>query len=171
MIILGIDPGSRRMGYGVVEQSGPQPVFVAAGVLPVTARTEPEALQEIKTGLDALLRKYRPSAVALEKLFFVRNQKTGIAVAQARGIALLAAAQKGLPVYEFAPNEIKAGITGNGAADKRAVLKMVRIILNQPALVVIDDASDALASALLAAQKFRNNFNIKPKNSGNSGGG
>jgi len=86
------------------------------------------------------------------KLFFMKNQKTAMSVAEARGAIMLSAAESGLSVKEFSPNEVKAGITGYGLADKKAVLKMVRLILNQPSLNLIDDASDALAIAIVASQ-------------------
>jgi crossover junction endodeoxyribonuclease RuvC len=89
--------------------------------------------------------------VAIEKLFFAKNQKTAIAVAQSRGVVLLATKEQGIRIKEYTPNEVKLGVTGYGFADKKAVLKMVRLILNKGDLKVIDDASDALALAIFAA--------------------
>lgn len=107
------------------------------------------ALQETKKGIDKLIKKYQPDVLAIEKLFFAKNQKTAIAVAQARGVILLSAAECGICVKEYAPNEIKSGIAGYGFADKKAMLKMVRLILGKRDLKVIDDASDALAIAIM----------------------
>lgn len=152
MIALGIDPGSRRIGYGII-RSGTSLEFVDAGILKIKSADDAGALGETKLELDALIRKYKPEAVAVEKLYFAKNQKTAIAVAQARGVILLAVREHGIPIREYTPNEVKLGITGYGFADKKAVLKMVRLILGKHDLKVIDDASDALALAILASGK------------------
>jgi crossover junction endodeoxyribonuclease RuvC len=150
MIALGIDPGSRRIGYGVVECDGPDVTFVAAGILAITSADDISALEETKKGVDALIKKYRPDVMAIEKLFFAKNTKTALAVAQARGVILLATKERGIRIKEYTPNEVKLGVTGYGFADKKAVLKMVRLILRKQNLKVIDDASDALALAILS---------------------
>jgi crossover junction endodeoxyribonuclease RuvC len=150
MIALGIDPGTRRIGYGVVECDGPTVTFVAAGILAISATEDVAALGEIKSGLDALIKAHKPDVVAIEKLFFAKNTKTALAVAQARGVILLATKERGIRIKEYTPNEVKSGVAGYGFADKKAVLKMVRLILNKHDLAVIDDASDALALAILS---------------------
>lgn len=150
MIALGIDPGSRRIGYGVVESNGPAVTFVTAGILTITSTDDVPALEEIKKGIDTLIKKHQPAVVAVEKLFFAKNTKTALAVAQARGVILLATKECGVRIKEYTPNEVKLGVTGYGFADKKAVLKMVRLILNKKDLAVIDDASDALALAILS---------------------
>jgi len=150
MITLGIDPGSRRIGYGVVTGDGPTVTFVTAGILTITSTDDISALEETKKGIDALIKKYRPDRMAIEKLFFAKNTKTALAVAQARGVILLATKERGVRIKEYTPNEVKLGVTGYGFADKKAVLKMVRLILNKQDLTVIDDASDALALAILS---------------------
>jgi crossover junction endodeoxyribonuclease RuvC len=150
MIALGIDPGSRRIGYGVVKSDGPTAAFVAAGILEITSTDDISALEETKKGIDALIKKHRPDVMAIEKLFFAKNAKTAFAVAQARGVILLSTKERGIRIKEYTPNEVKLGITGYGSADKKAVLKMVRLILNKKDLDVIDDASDALALAILS---------------------
>jgi crossover junction endodeoxyribonuclease RuvC len=150
MIALGIDPGTRRIGYGVVECNGPTVLFVAAGILSITSTNDVSALEETKKGLDSLIKKHRPDVVAIEKLFFAKNTKTALAVAQARGVILLAIKERGVRIKEYTPNEVKSGVAGYGFADKKAVLKMVRLILNKKDLAVIDDASDALALAILS---------------------
>ncbi|MBI2888755.1 MAG: crossover junction endodeoxyribonuclease RuvC [Candidatus Liptonbacteria bacterium] len=150
MVILGIDPGTHRAGYGVIESTRNECRFLSAGLLPVRRENAYLRLLDIKKGMDAMIRKFHPSGVAVEKLYITKNQKTGVAVAQARGVILLAAAEHNLPIAEFGPGEIKSHLTGYGLADKVAVAKMVRLVLNCPALAVIDDASDALAIALVA---------------------
>jgi crossover junction endodeoxyribonuclease RuvC len=150
MIALGIDPGTRRIGYGVVECNGPTIGFVAAGILAITATDDVSALEETKKGLDLLIKKHHPDVVAIEKLFFAKNTKTALAVAQARGVILLATKERGVRIKEYTPNEVKSGVAGYGFADKKAVLKMVRLILGKKDLAVIDDASDALALAILS---------------------
>jgi crossover junction endodeoxyribonuclease RuvC len=155
MIIIGIDPGTRRMGYGVIELQGRTPSYREAGIFKIDSKTDAPALLEVQQGLEELFRKWRPATVAVEKLFFLKNRTTGIQVAQARGVVLAVCAAGGIPIEEYAPNEIKAGLTGYGGADKKAVHKMVRLILNQPELKLIDDASDALGIAILAAERIK----------------
>ncbi len=148
---IGIDPGTTRVGYGVVEASGGSVRFVTAGIFPVASRARAERLAEIHRALLRLIDEHRPAGLGIEQLFFSTNQRTAMAVAEARGVLLLAAAERGVPIHELSPRAVKFGITGYGAADKRAVLKMVRLILREPDLRVLDDASDALALAILAS--------------------
>lgn len=154
-VALGIDPGTRRVGYGLVRREGNELIYLAAGILKIEGVDDASALEETKVGTGALIKKYRPDALGVEKLFFAKNQKTAMAVAQARGAILLAAQEAGILIKEYAPNEVKLGIAGYGFADKKAVFKMVRLTLKKPDLAVIDDASDALALAIMAcgAQK------------------
>jgi crossover junction endodeoxyribonuclease RuvC len=149
MTILGIDPGTRRIGYGIVHKENADLRFVAAGILDIESDDDISALAETKKGIDALIKKYKPDAVAIEKLYFAKNQKTALAVAQARGVILLAACEQGVLIKEYAPNEVKLGVAGYGFADKKAMLKMVKLILGKHDLKVIDDASDALAIAIM----------------------
>ncbi len=151
MIALGIDPGTRRIGYGVVDHEQGRTTYVAAGLFEITAHEDIAALEETKKEIDRLIEQYRPDAVAVERLFFSKNKKTAIAVAQSRGVILLAIKERGIPVVEYTPNEVKIGVTGYGLADKKAVLKMVRLILKKDDLRIIDDASDALALAIFCA--------------------
>jgi crossover junction endodeoxyribonuclease RuvC len=153
MISLGIDPGTRRVGFGVILQEKSTAMFIEAGIMSIKSTDNVGALYEIKKNLDKLITKHKPDVLAIEKLFFAKNQKTALAVAEARGVILLAAREHGIRIREYAPNEVKIGVTGYGAADKKAVLKMVRLILQKPGLSVIDDASDALALAILAANE------------------
>jgi crossover junction endodeoxyribonuclease RuvC len=118
----------------------------------VREKTSADALADIGAGLRKLLLAFRPAAMGIEKIYFSKNQKTALRVAEARGALLMVARQEGVGIVEFDPNELKLGITGHGGADKRAVQKMVRLILREPGLHVVDDASDALALAILTAR-------------------
>jgi len=151
MIALGIDPGSRRIGYGVVDAQSGTVQYVTAGIFDIKTKDDVSALEETKIEIDRLITKYQPDVIAIEKIFFSKNQKTAISVAQARGVVLLATKERGVRIKEYTPNEVKLGITGYGFADKKAVLKMVRLILAKKDLKVIDDASDALALAIFCS--------------------
>lgn len=153
MIILGIDPGSRRIGYGVIETGNP-PRLLEVGILKITRKDNPGALAETGQAMRQIIHMFQPTHLALEKLFFLKNRTTGIAVAEARGIILATAEEYGLQIHEYAPNEIKMALTGHGGADKKAVAKMVHLILHSKPLKVVDDATDALAIALVAAQRI-----------------
>lgn len=153
MIILGVDPGTDRAGYGLISAEGQSIRFLEAGILKTGKLRGADALFAIKKDLDELIAKYSPALLATEKLFFMKNQSTAMAVAEARGVILLAAREKNIPIAEMAPTEVKIGITGFGHADKAAVLKMVRLMLQAPELKVIDDAADALAMAIVASRR------------------
>ncbi len=154
MVILGIDPGTQRMGYGLVRSERGRCEYLAAGVVRVSGSSARETLPDIKTSLSELIRTWQPEALGIEKLFFTRNRTTALPVAQARGVALLCAAEAGLAICELSPNEIKSGLTGDGRADKRAVAKIVRLTLRVPELDLLDDAMDALAAAICASQRL-----------------
>ncbi len=157
MVILGIDPGTHRVGYGLIESTPRDCHYIAAGLLPLGRKDPPLQLFHIRQEVASLIRTFTPRGMALEKLYFTKNQKTAMDVAQARGAILLTAAEYSLPVAEFGPREVKTHLTGYGSADKTAILKMVRICLHYPSLRLIDDASDALALALAAhfTKQFR----------------
>jgi len=150
--VLGIDPGTQRIGYGIVRCEGSRVELLDAGILTIREKGQ-GALSETKRDIDRLIKKFKPQCMALEKIFFTKNQKTAIAVAHARGVIVLAALEAGLTVHEYTPSEVKRAVAGYGSADKKAVAKMVRFILKEPSLSVIDDASDALALALLGARE------------------
>jgi crossover junction endodeoxyribonuclease RuvC len=153
MIILGIDPGTTRTGYGVVRCEGLAAELIAAGILDVPrSGDKADILEAIRGQIKTLCASHRPDMVAVEKLLFAKNRKTALAVAEARGVILSAARESGMPIREYFPNEVKIAVTGYGGADKKAVLKMVRLLLRAPGLKVIDDASDALAIALAASR-------------------
>jgi len=151
MIILGIDPGTARVGYGVIKKEGGKVLFLDAGILKIKKQEGQHIFLQIKIGLEQIIKKWRPEILAVEKVYFSKNQKTAMSVAEARGVIILTGLEAGLKVKEFSPNEVKAGITGYGHADKQGVAKMVNLALETPRLKVIDDASDALAIAIFAA--------------------
>ncbi|MDP2598239.1 MAG: crossover junction endodeoxyribonuclease RuvC [Candidatus Liptonbacteria bacterium] len=153
MIILGIDPGTRRIGYGAIKSEHGKLKLISAGILKIKNADDVLAMQEAKKQIDAIIEKIKPKIFAVEKLYFAKNQKTALSVAQARGAIILSAIEHGMEVRELAPNEVKLGITGYGFADKKAVFKMVKLFLGTPKLDIIDDASDALAVAIVAARK------------------
>jgi crossover junction endodeoxyribonuclease RuvC len=154
MIALGIDPGTATCGYGVVRLDGGSLSLVDAGVVrTLPAGTDADRLQQLHAALAALLAEHRPTRVGVERLFFQRNVQTAMVVGQARGVALLVAAQAGLTVDEPTPNEVKQAVCGNGAADKAQVAAMVARLLGVSLVGVPDDATDALAVAIGCAYR------------------
>ena len=154
MIVLGIDPGTTRIGYGVIEASGNSLRHIASGVLPLVPRaTNAEKLLEIKTSLEKLLEEVRPEKVGIERLFFSKNKKTALAVAEARGVLVATVARNNIPLFELAPNEVKLAVTGNGSSKKSEVAKMVSLLLRFDVSHLLDDATDALAIAIASANK------------------
>lgn len=147
-VTLGIDPGTARLGYGVIS-GGMQPRLIDAGLIE-TWPDEPMStrLVTLYEGVVELLEEFHPDALAIEQLFFARNVTTAITVGQARGVVLLAAAQASVPIAEYTPSEIKHAIAGYGKADKPQMQEMVRMILNLQTVPQPDDVADALAIAL-----------------------
>ncbi len=150
--VFGLDPGLARCGWAVID-AGSQPRLVAAGCL-ITPATDPEAvrLARLHRRLGQLVRRYRPKSMAVEKLYFTTNVSTAMAVGQARGIALLAAAEAKLPVQEFPPTTVKRAVTGDGRADKRQLENMVMRLLELDRAPRYDDTVDAMAVALCGLQ-------------------
>lgn len=155
MIILGIDPGTARMGYGVIKKEKGRLVFLDADIIKIRKSDEAHIFLQIKTELEKIIRKWEPEIMAVEKVYFSKNQKTAMSVAEARGVAILTGLESGLKIKEYSPNEIKSGLTGYGHADKRGVAKMVNLALSTPNLKIIDDASDALAIAIFASDAMK----------------
>jgi crossover junction endodeoxyribonuclease RuvC len=152
VIVLGIDPGTARLGYGVVRRQGSQLMMLDYGCLETIAdRPLAQRLLLIHEGIADLIETHRPDAVGVERLFFNKNVQTAMAVGQARGVVLLAAAQHGLPVLEYGPHEVKLAVTGYGRAPKDQVQRMVQAVLAMPQLPRPDDAADALAVAICTA--------------------
>lgn len=153
MLTLGVDPGTARLGYGLIRSLGQEREALAYGVLETSAAVPmPERLLTLHSGLRDVIEEFLPSSMAVERLFFARNVTTAIAVGQARGVILLAAAQFGIPVAEYTPAEIKQSVTGYGKADKGQMQEMVRLVLGLDHIPQPDDAADALAVALCHTQ-------------------
>ena len=152
MIILGIDPGTAALGYGIVERTGGRLRGVDHGVV-VTTPDLPlgERLLVIHDAMHELIAMHEPAVVGVERLYFSRNAQTAMAVGHARGVVLLAAAETGRPVREATPNEVKSAVAGYGAADKEQVSRMVQLVLGLPSRPTPDDAADALAVAVCIA--------------------
>ena len=149
MKIFGIDPGSERTGYGCVETDGSRHRIVTCGAITSAASVSfPERLLAIHTGLSALLAECRPECVAIESLFFATNVRSALKLGHARGVAMLAAVEAGLPVVEYTPAEIKRAVVGYGRAEKHQVQEMVKLILGLATVPSPHDAADALAVAI-----------------------
>jgi crossover junction endodeoxyribonuclease RuvC len=152
MKTIGIDPGTARMGWGIVDEQGGRISLVEFGVLTTHAgQAQAERLRQLYEGLSAILARHRPAYAAVEELFFGKNVNTAITVGQARGVALLALHQAGAAIHEYKPTAIKQALTGYGGADKRQMQEMVRITLGLAAAPHPDDAADALAIAICHA--------------------
>jgi crossover junction endodeoxyribonuclease RuvC len=152
MIVLGIDPGLANTGYGVVARSGGRLVALDGGVIHTRAGVPQELrLADIHTAIDELLGTHEPDAVALEQLYFGQNVRTAFAVGHARGAAMLAAGQRGLPCASYTPQQVKGAVCGNGRADKDQVARMVAVLLGLDSEPRSDHASDALAVAICHA--------------------
>lgn len=149
--IVGIDPGSRHTGYGIIDSERGRARMVAAGRISTASGTMPQRLLQIQNELAALLREFAPSEAAIEEVFVNRNVQTALVLGQARGVALCALAQAGLDVAEYAPTQVKLALTGSGRAEKLQVQHMVKVLLNLQGQMAVD-ASDALAIALTHAQ-------------------
>ena len=165
MKILGIDPGIGICGFGLIEASG-RAGAKALDFGAVTTEVDaplPSRLKELYDSLCEVFEQTKPEMVAVEKLFFSKNITTGIAVAEARGIVLLVAEQRGLPVYEYSPNEIKKALTGYGAAAKGQIQEMVRMHLSLEKKPKPDDAADALAVAITCSFLYQLGLDDKYK--------
>lgn len=158
MIIIGIDPGYAIVGIGVVEYKGNKfrPIEYTAITTPAGMNTI-DRLKKIYDEMAMLIDKHKPDAMAIEELFFNSNQKTAINVAQARGVILVAAANKGVPVREYTPLQVKQSVTGYGRADKNQIQEMVKLILHLNVIPKPDDAADALALAICHAHSNKMN--------------
>ncbi|HSO29728.1 MAG TPA: crossover junction endodeoxyribonuclease RuvC [Candidatus Sulfomarinibacteraceae bacterium] len=156
MIVLGIDPGTAALGWGIIERSGGNLRLLDAGCFETSAELGlPDRLLAIHRFLGQLIARHDPAVVAVERLFFSRNAQTAFAVGQARGVVLLAAAESGRAVREATPNEVKMAVTGSGSADKTQVGRMVAVCLGLSEPPRPDDAADALAVAIWAANSER----------------
>lgn len=164
MIILGFDPGLATIGFGVIESESSRQRMINCGIISTAAGTPlSQRLRQIFQDANCLLDTYKPDAVSVEELFFNTNLKTGIAVAHARGVLLLAGQEHAIPMYEYTPLQVKQAVTGYGRADKKQMMEMVKRLLNLTEPAKPDDASDALALALCHARTSAVLRNIKEK--------
>ena len=153
MVILGIDPGYAIVGYGAVEVDKGRMRALGYGAITTPAGVPLQnRLLEIYQDMLTLLDHFKPDAVSVEELFFNNNITTGIGVAQARGVLLLAAERRGVPIFEYTPSQVKQAVVGYGKAEKRQVMDMTRRLLKLKAVPRPDDAADALAIAICHAR-------------------
>ncbi len=154
--ILGLDPGTRATGYGVIEKKANTLFFVTCGVIRTSAQTPlPERLKEIHAGVREVIDSYRPSHAAVEDIFTAVNPRSALKLGHARGVIILAAMECGLEVHEYAPRVVKQSVAGYGQAPKEQIQHMVRILLSLSA-TPSHDAADALAVALCHASHYDN---------------
>ena len=160
MRVLGIDPGYAIVGWGVVEYIGNRFAPIGYGAV-ITEKDTPfeQRLVEIYESVFDICKRYQPEALSIEKLYYQHNQTTVIGVAEARGVILLAAAQAGLPIYEYTPMQVKQAVTGYGKAVKKQVQEMTRVLLHLPAVPKPDDTADALAMAITFCHTNGNQLN------------
>ena len=157
MRIIGIDPGTGRLGFGVIDANKGKLTLVDAGVVTTPPHTPTnERLEDIFDSLTQIIDDTKPDMMAIEKLFFSRNVTTAMSVAEARGVALLVGQKAKLPIDEYTPMQIKQSITGYGKADKKQMQEMVRLQLGLKVAPKPDDAADALAAAIMCAALHRN---------------
>ncbi len=154
MIVLGVDPGSQRTGYGAVETDGRPPQLLETGALVPPSRFGlPEKLRAIHAGVRDLIERLHPDALAVEDCFHSANARTALVLGHVRGVVLLAGAQAGVPVHEYPPATVKQQVSGNGRADKQQVAFMVTRLLSLGEECPPGDATDALAVALCFASR------------------
>ena len=164
MIVLGIDPGSRITGYGLVEQVGNRLVHIDNGAIFTDAAADfPGRLKKIFDGLLEVVARYKPDQVAVENIFFATNPQSALKLGQARGAAIVAAVHCGLPVFEYSALQVKQAVVGQGRAEKEQVQKMLKILLGLPEIAQAD-ASDALAVAICHI----NSYAINQKSGGSA---
>lgn len=156
MRILGIDPGTGILGFGVIDVDGPKLQLVDAGVIRTPVKQDDAIrLQTIYEELTDIITANKPTWLSVEKLFFIRNVTTAMTVAQARGVVLLCGQQSGLRLAEYTPLQIKQAVTGYGRADKKQIQEMVRVILKLDVVPKPDDCADALAAAITHSMAIR----------------
>ena len=156
MRILGIDPGTGILGFGVIEVEKGKARLVDAGVIRTPVKEDDAVrLQTIYEELSDIIAANKPTVMSVEKLFFARNVTTAMTVSQARGVVLLCGKQAGMEIHEYTPMQIKMAVTGYGKAEKKQIQEMVRVILGLDAVPKPDDCADAIAAALTHAQHLR----------------
>lgn len=153
MVILGIDPGYAIVGFGVLRSQRGTNALLACGAINTPAgQPLPERLLQIADDLDELIARFKPEAMAVERLYFGNNVTTGIGVAQARGVILMTAQRRSVPIFEYDPSQVKMAVVGYGKAEKRQVTDMTKRLLNLKSVPKPDDAADAVAIALCHAR-------------------
>jgi crossover junction endodeoxyribonuclease RuvC len=156
MRIIGIDPGTGILGFGVIDVNGAKTVMVTAGVITTPAHTPlDERLEEIFDGLSDIIAETKPDVMSIEKLFFAQNVTTAMSVSHARGVAMLTGRRGGMPIAEYTPQQIKQTLTGYGKANKKQMQEMVRMQLGLKDVPKPDDCADALAAAITHAMMSR----------------
>ena len=155
MVIMGVDPGTAITGYGVIEHLGNRFRLLEYGVIR-TSKTEDIAsrLHTVFTGINKVMTIFQPDHMAVEELFFNKNTKTALSVGQSRGVIILAAHLRGLPIFEYTPLQIKQAVVGYGRAEKKQVQYMVKAILNMSEFPHPDDAADALAAGICHGHSY-----------------
>lgn len=156
MRILGIDPGTGILGFGVIDVEKGEARLVDAGVIRTPVKEDDAVrLQTIFEEITDIIMHNKPAVMAVEKLFFAQNVTTAMTVSQARGVVLLAGKQAGLEIHEYTPQQIKQGLTGYGRADKKQIQEMVRVVLKLKEVPKPDDCADALATAITHSMTVR----------------
>lgn len=160
MRILGIDPGFAITGYSIIDYNGNKFKLIMSGAVLTKAGTPfPERLNKVFDDISLIIQEYKPDAISIEELFFNNNIKTGINVAQARGMVLLAGFKANVPTFEYTPLQVKQAVVGYGRADKKQVQKMVQSILHVESVPKLDDITDSMAIAICHAHSAR--FSVK----------
>ncbi|MEE0872927.1 MAG: crossover junction endodeoxyribonuclease RuvC [Ruminococcus sp.] len=167
MVVFGIDPGYAIVGWGAISFRNNAYKALGFGAVETRAHTDfNQRLEYIYDELSAILKRCRPDALAIERLYFQNNQKTAIKVAQARGVTLLAAQKLGIPIFEYTPLQVKTAVTGYGKAKKPQVMEMTRRLLNLSETPKPDDTADALAIAICHAQAAGSELRMRLRQSG-----
>ena len=153
-IILGLDPGTTRIGFGLIKKEGNSLSLIECGVMEPRSRLPERRLLDIKEQLDKLIKVSKPDLIGLEELYFSKNKKTALAVSEARGVMRVAAMEAGVPVLEFNAADVKRAVAGDGHCDKKTLARMVCLTLGVKSIPGPDDASDALAIAIRASFNY-----------------
>ena len=149
-LILGIDPGSQKTGFGIISQQGSRSEYVTSGIIRLPRKPMSERLRIIHDSVTEILEQYSPRELAIEEVFLARDARAALKLGQARGAAIVACVRRDMPVFEYAARSIKQAVVGTGSADKQQVQHMVKSLLKLPAAPP-EDAADALATALCHA--------------------
>ncbi len=151
IIFLGLDPGTTRIGYGLIKKTGGKLSLIDCGAIEIKKPSVGERLVFLENQLAQIVKTHRPNIAGVEKLYFAKNKKTALGVAEARGVMLLCLSQLKVPMLEFDPTDVKRAVAGDGHCDKKTMARMVAITLGEKSLPGPDDASDALAIAIRAS--------------------